>query len=44
MNSFFFRTHSEWNDLPTELKAVTEADSFKVMLKKHFWDLMIDPD
>ena len=43
-NSFFFRTFSEWNDLPTELKGETDPGVFRTNLKKHLWDLMIDPD
>ena len=43
-NSFFFRTFSEWNDLPTELKGDTDPGVFRTNLKKHLWDLMIDPD
>ena len=41
---FFFRTHTEWNDLPSELKGETDSSVFKCNLKKHLWDLMIDPD
>ena len=43
-NSFFFRTHQHWNDLPSELKGETNPCAFKSNLKKHLWDLMIDPD
>ena len=43
-SGFFFRTHIMWNDLPTDLKEVTEPGSFKSALKKHLWDLMLEPD
>ena len=43
-SGFFFRTHIMWNDLPTDLKEVTESGSFKSALKKHLWDLMLEPD
>ena len=43
-NSFFFRTMSEWNDLPTELKGEADPDAFRTNLKKHLWEMMIDPD
>ncbi len=43
-SSFFFRTHLQWNDLPSELKGETNPGIFKSNLKKHLWDLMIDPD
>ena len=43
-SGFFFRTHLQWNDLPSELKGETNPGVFKSNLKKHLWDLMIDPD
>ena len=43
-SSFFFRTHVQWNDLSSELKGETNTDVFKSNLKKHLWDLIIDPD
>ena len=43
-SSFFFRTHQYWNDLPSEIKGEANSDVFKSNLKKHMWDLMIDPD
>ena len=42
--SFFFRTHTKWNDLPTELKGEVESKTFQIKLKKHLWDIIIDPD
>ena len=42
--SFFFRTHSVWNDLPTDLKEISDAGTFKANLTKHFWDKLTDPD
>ena len=42
--SFFFRTHTKWNDLPTELKGEIEGKTFQQKLKKHLWDIIIDPD
>ncbi len=42
--SFFYRTHTKWNDLPTELKEEIDSDVFGVKLKRHLWDIMIDPD
>jgi hypothetical protein len=43
-SGFFFRTHTEWNDLPTDLKEISDPDSFKCTLRKHLWDLMLEPD
>ena len=42
-DSFFFRTHLVWNDLPTDLKEQSESDVFRSNLKRHLWDVMIDP-
>ena len=42
-NSFFFRTHSVWNDLPTDLKEQSDCGNFQSNLKRHLWDIMIDP-
>ena len=42
--SFFYRTHTNWNDLPTALKEENDSVAFSVKLKRHLWDLMIDPD
>ena len=41
---FFFKTHLHWNDLPSELRGETNPGVFKSNLKKHLWDLMINPD
>ena len=41
---FFYRTHTNWNDLPTKLKEETDSAAFSVKLKRHLWDIMIDPD
>ena len=44
--SFFFRTHSAWNDLPTSFKEESDSGIFKTMLKKYMWDMILktDPD
>ena len=43
-SSFFFRTHSLWNDLPLSLNQENSFSVFKTNLKAHFWDLMIEPE
>ena len=45
-SSFFFRTHSSWNDLPTEIKGEPDPGIFRANLKKNMWDQMLttDPD
>ncbi|MCP4458099.1 MAG: hypothetical protein GY816_08775 [Cytophagales bacterium] len=44
--SFFFRTHSAWNDLPTNFKEESDNGIFKTTLKKYMWDMILktDPD
>ena len=42
--SFFYRTHTNWNDLPTQFKEESDSTAFSVQLKRHLWDTMIDPD
>ena len=44
--SFFFRTHSAWNDLPTSFKEESDSGIFKTILKKYMWDMILktDPD
>ncbi len=44
--SFFFRTHSAWNDLPTSFKEESDPGIFKTILKKYMWDMILktDPD
>ena len=43
-NGFFFRTHLEWNELPTDLKSVDDADIFVTGLKQHLWDAALPGD
>ena len=42
-SSFFFRSHTKWNDLPSDLKGETESGVFQSKLKKHLWDVILDP-
>ena len=42
-NSFFFRTHTIWNDLTVPLREIAESDAFHAHLKQYMWDKMIDP-
>ena len=44
-NSFFYRTHSKWNDLPLSLREIQCPLRFKASLKEHMWkNLLFDPD
>ena len=42
-NSFFFRTHLRWNILPPYLKNANDTNDFTVKLKRHLWDVILDP-
>ncbi|MCP4457899.1 MAG: hypothetical protein GY816_07735 [Cytophagales bacterium] len=39
--SFFFRTHTIWNDLPLEIRQISGTSAFKNELRKHLWKLVI---
>ena len=39
-NSFFYRTHLQWNSLPFELKNIKEHSKFESKLKVHMWNLI----
>ena len=39
-NSFFYKTHLQWNSLPFELKNVKEFSNFESKLKFHMWNLV----
>ena len=42
-NSFFYRTHLLWNQLPMDIRAITSTDDFKTKLKAHMWSkLQVD--
>ena len=36
--SFYFRTHTEWNALPIEIRQILNPSSFKEATTKHFWN------
>ncbi len=36
-NSFFYRTHLAWNDLPMELRNITNTTTFKTELIRYLW-------
>ena len=37
-NSFFYKTHLQWNNLPLELRIIEDYAKFSIMLKEHIWD------
>ena len=37
-NSFFYKTHLQWNNLPLELRIIEDYEKFLIMLKEHIWD------
>ena len=36
-NSYFYRTHLKWNELPIALREITSQSTFKTHLIKHLW-------
>ena len=38
-NSFFYRSHLEWNNLPLDLRQIDKPDLFKSRLEKHLWQV-----
>ena len=38
-NSFFYRSHLEWNLLPLDLRKVENPELFKPRLEKHLWQV-----
>lgn len=37
--SYFYRSHLEWNKLPTELRDINEHDTFAVKLMEYLWEI-----
>ena len=35
--SFFYRTHSQWNDIPLEIKEIRSVQEFKYKVIKYLW-------
>ena len=42
-NSFFYRTHLKWNELPLELREITSPSTFKEHVIRYLWDTL-DPN
>ena len=41
-NSFFYRTHLSWNNLPLDIRMIASPSEFKTKLKEHIWDRLHD--
>ena len=41
--SFFYRTHTEWNALPLDIRKIENTSSFKIKVIKYFWKFIL-PD
>ena len=37
-NSFFYKTHLQWNNLPLELRVIEEHEKFSSELKEYLWE------
>ena len=40
-NSYFYKTHIQWNNLPLDIKVIEDYDIFMVALKNHIWDTLL---
>ena len=38
-NSFFYRSHLEWNMLPLDVRLIEKSELFKSRLEKHLWQV-----
>ena len=43
-NSYFYRTHLLWNNLPLEIKIIENYDHFKVALEEYTWSHILEFD
>ena len=43
-NSYFWRTHIQWNNLPLEVKVIDNYETFKIKLETHLWDMVLETD
>ena len=41
-NSYFYKTHIHWNNLPLELKIIENYNIFKDKLENYMWDCILD--
>ena len=41
-NSYFYRSHIKWNQLPYSLRAITKPGEFKSRLIKYIWQNLVD--
>ena len=42
INSFFYRSHLEWNKLDLSLRKITEPETFRINLRKHIWNNLLN--
>ena len=43
-NSYFYRVHCKWNNLPLALREIESHSDFKIALMKYFWKNMVSED
>ena len=44
INSYFYKTHIQWNNLPLGLKILDNYDKFKVKLEEYLWESILECD
>ena len=40
-HSFFYRTHTKWNNIPLEIRQLGSLTDFKAKLTKFMWDSVL---
>ena len=43
-NSYFYKTHIQWNNLPLEIKIIEDYEKFKAILEQKLWDSITEPE
>ena len=42
-SSYFYRTHMQWNNLPLNIRMIENGNKFKIKLREHLWDNLLNP-
>ena len=42
IKSFFFRVHTKWNDLPLEIRQISDIALFRNSVQKYMWQHVLD--
>ena len=42
-NSYFYKTHIQWNNLPLYIRMIEDSNAFKIKLREHLWENLLSP-